>query len=79
MTKYCELIMHSLIQYLLLSLFHLNDFLHFDIPWMIDFLFSSFHPNAQKRSAAFVLMNFIQGYVCIIAVKTSNVFYLCLL
>ena len=35
--------------------------------------------HAQKRSAVTELVNLIQGCVCITAVKTSNVFYLCLL
>ena len=70
-------------QYLLLSLFHFNDFLHFNIPWMIDFLFSysflHYSKTPKKSSADFELVNFIQGYVYIITIKTSNAFYLCLL
>ena len=82
-TKYCKSIMQSLDQCFLLSFF-LHDFLHFNIPLMIGvFLISyPFIPlwqNTQKSSAVIVLVNFIQGHVCITVVKTSNVFYLRLL
>ena len=48
---------------------------------MIDvFLFIPLlQPNTRQNSAAIELMNFIWSHICIIMVKTSNVFYLHLL
>ena len=58
-----------------------NDFLQFNITWMVGvFLFSSsLWPDAQKSSTAIELMNFMWGHVCVTAVKMSCVFYLHLL
>ena len=77
--------MQSLNQWLLLSFFYFNDFLHFNIPLMIGVSLSSYSfvpsllQNTQKGSAAIVLVNFTQGHLFITVVKTSNVFYLHLL
>ena len=77
--------MQSLNQCLLSSFFYFSDSLHFNTPLMIgvllfSYLFvSSLWQNTQKSSGAIVLVNFIQGRVCITMVKTSNVFYLHLL
>ena len=78
-TKYCKPIMQLLIQYLPLTLLWFNDFLHFNIPWMIVFLFSySFLHYGQTSKK--VLQHWVGGFYprsCIYyRVKISNVFYL---
>ena len=47
--------------------------------FLISYPFIPLWQNTQKSSAVIVLVNFIQGHVCITVVKTSNVFYLRLL
>ena len=47
--------------------------------FLISYPFIPLRQNTQKSLAVIVLVNFIQGHVCITMVKTSNVFYLRLL